>query len=51
MTSLKQAGVKNIDIKLVKNRIVSHMEAVFGVKAAEWKSGDFLREFPLILEE
>lgn len=51
MTSLKQAGVKNIDIKLVKNRIVSHMEEVFGVKAAEWKSGDFLREFPLILQE
>lgn len=51
MTSLKQAGANNIDMKQVKRRIVTHMEAVFGVKAGEWGLSDFLGGFPLVLDE
>lgn len=50
MTSLKQEGADKIDIKEVKNKIVFHMETVFGIKPFIWNSREFLRQFPLITE-
>ena len=50
MTSLKQAGIDNVDTNKVKDGIVLHMEAVFGIKPIRWNSHEFLRQFPLITE-
>jgi lipoate-protein ligase B len=50
MTSLKQEGMGNVDVKEIKDGIVRHMEDVFGIKPMRWKPDDFLRQFPLNTE-
>jgi len=47
MTSLKQEGARDVDMEQVRDGIVHHMEAVFGIRSVELDSNAFQRRFPL----
>lgn len=47
MTSLKEEGARNLDMGLVRDGLVRHMEAVFGVRFARINTNVFEKRFPL----